>query len=212
MNESSIKRRRGRPKKEQTGFSETKAALIRTGMEILTEKGFAATGIDAILRTVNVPKGSFYHYFASKEAYGLVLIEHYSSFLSAKLTKALSAEGLEPLARLALFMEQAERSMAKYNYTRGCLVGNLSQEIAQLPESFRDKLGDVLNEWQILVAQCFEHAKQLGHISTEHHCDELAYMFWNGWEGAVMRAKLEQSGVPLQRFSTFFIRSIQMPD
>lgn len=210
MSEHTVKRRRGRPKKEQTGFSETKAALIRTGMEILTEKGFAATGIDAILRSVNVPKGSFYHYFSSKEAYGLVLIENYSSFLKAKLVKALSVEYLDPLARLALFMDQAEVSMRKYSYSRGCLVGNLSQEVAQLPESFRDKLDDVLNEWQALVAECFEQAKLLGHIARETNCGELAYTFWNGWEGAVMRAKLEQSAVPLKLFSEFFIRSIQV--
>ena len=62
-----VKRRRGRPPKHLQGFSETRDALLHSGVEILTEKGFSASGLDEILKRVNVPKGSFYHYFDSKD-------------------------------------------------------------------------------------------------------------------------------------------------
>ena len=52
-------RRRGRPPKPREDISDTRELLLRAGLEVLTEKGFAATGIDEILRRVGVPKGSF---------------------------------------------------------------------------------------------------------------------------------------------------------
>jgi len=63
-------RRRGRPPKEAAGYSETRESLLQAGVEVLTEKGFSSAGIDEILRRVGVPKGSFYHFFGSKEAFG----------------------------------------------------------------------------------------------------------------------------------------------
>ena len=67
MTISKPKARRGRPPKVARSFDDTREALLRCGMEVLTEQGFAATGIDAVLKRVSVPKGSFYHYFDSKE-------------------------------------------------------------------------------------------------------------------------------------------------
>src|SRR4051794_35760219 len=57
--------RRGRPPKRVPSYGETREALIRAGVAALSEKGFSATGLDEILRSVGVPKGSFYHYFPS---------------------------------------------------------------------------------------------------------------------------------------------------
>ena len=65
-------RRRGRPPKDLARpYTETRRELIQAGLALLTEKGYSSVGIDQILRSVNVPKGSFYHYFKSKEAFGL---------------------------------------------------------------------------------------------------------------------------------------------
>lgn len=203
-----VKRRRGRPPKAEAGYSETRVELIRAGMAILTERGLAATGIDQILRSVQVPKGSFYHYFASKEQYGIELVEQYSAYLNAKLQRFLTDSSLPPLARLVAYMRDAEQSMQKYGFARGCLVGNLGQEIGQLPEAFRSVLLSALDEWQLLVEACLREASERGELRRESDCKQLAYVFWNAWEGAVLRAKLERSVTPLRAFSQFFIRSI----
>ena len=83
------KPRRGRPPKNTRDNSDTKAELIRSGLEQLTENGFASSGIDPILKKVGVPKGSFYHYFASKEAFGLAVIESYANYFAKKLDSCL---------------------------------------------------------------------------------------------------------------------------
>ena len=60
-----------------TAPSDTRAHLLAIGYQLIAQKGFTAVGIKQILDTAGVPKGSFYHYFASKEAFGEAIIEHY---------------------------------------------------------------------------------------------------------------------------------------
>jgi len=69
------------------GFNETRESLVRAGLVALTEKGFSATGIDEILKAVGVPKGSFYHYFDSKEAFGAELIDRYGQYFARRLER-----------------------------------------------------------------------------------------------------------------------------
>ena len=208
-NPTPLKRRRGRPPKDQAAFSETKAALIQSGMEILTEKGYSSTGIDEILRKVGVPKGSFYHYFGSKDAFGMELIQNYSSFFNHKLDKFLLDETLSPINRLDAFMNDAMAGMARHEFKRGCLIGNLGQEMGALPESFRDQLKSVFDDWQQRVEHCLQEAKSAGEISADTNCKEAAYVFWTGWEGAVLRAKLERSPAALKAFSQFFLSRLK---
>jgi len=206
---ASKKRRRGRPPKDKAAFSETKAELIRSGMELLTEKGYSSTGIDEILRRVGVPKGSFYHYFGSKDAFGTELIQQYAKFFNHKLDKFLLDDAVLPLDRLDAFMRDAIAGMAHYEFKRGCLIGNLGQEMGTLPASYREQLHDVFKQWQQRVADCLEQAKSAGQIAANTHCYEASYVFWTGWEGAVLRAKLERTPFALQAFSTYFLNSLK---
>lgn len=207
--EAPTKRRRGRPPKDQSNHNETKIALLRSGMEILTEKGYSATGIDEILRKEGIPKGSFYHYFPSKEAFGLALIQYYSDFFKHKLNKFLNDQELSPLSRLVGFIQDANKGMARYNFKRGCLVGNLGQEMSALPEPFREKLKAVFDDWQFSVESCLEAAKLAGEIPKHIDCQQSAYIFWVGWEGAVLRAKLERRPNALIAFSNFYLDTLK---
>lgn len=201
-------RRRGRPPKEAHGNFETREALLRAGVEALTEKGFAATGIDGILRRAGVPKGSFYHYFSSKEAFGAELIDRYGGYFARKLDRFLLDESRPPLARLRAFMADAGEGMARYRYQRGCLIGNLGQEMGALPESYRQRLGQVFADWQARVARCLADARAAGEIPAGADCERLAAFFWIGWEGAVLRAKLEGNAAALDIFAAGFLAAL----
>lgn len=206
---TTIKRRRGRPPKDQAGFSETKAVLIRSGIEFLTEKGYSATGIDEVLRQVGVPKGSFYHYFKSKEDFGLTLIKNYSAFLNHKLDKCFADQTISALGRLELFIKDAHQGMESYSYKRGCLIGNLGQEMSALPDSFREALQNVFASWEAKVEHLLKEAQVADQISHQVDCKKAAYGFWVGWEGAVLRAKLDQKPDALYTFSEFYLNSLQ---
>lgn len=201
-------RRRGRPPKQRDDLSDTRELMLRAGLEILTEKGFTATGIDEILSRVGVPKGSFYYYFESKEAFGLQLIERYGQFFARKLDRHLMNTALSPLNRLHAFVDDALAGMCRHDYRRGCLIGNLGQEMGSLPESFRDQLKDTFEDWQDRFAECLLEAQNVGELSDKAEPNQLAAFFWIGWEGAVLRAKLEQSAKPLELFASYFFASL----
>ncbi len=181
---------------------------MRAGLEVLTEKGFSATGIEEILGRVGIPKGSFYHYFESKEAFGLELIGRYGEFFARKLDRHLRNPALSPLDRLHAFVDDAKAGMARFAYRRGCLIGNLGQEMGSLPESFRARLKDTFEDWQSRFSACLAEAQKAGQLAPDADTRQLAAFFWIGWEGAVLRAKLEQSAAPLEVFAEFFFASL----
>jgi TetR/AcrR family transcriptional repressor of nem operon len=205
-----LKRRRGRPPKTQPDGIETRERLLQSGLEILTEKGFSATGLDEILRRVSVPKGSFYHYFGSKNEFGSALIRRYAEYFGHKLDRILQDENHSPLDRMKLFVTNAETGMVRHEFKRGCLVGNLGQEMGNLPEFFREQLKAVFVDWEDRVENCLEAAKIARQISPEVDCKKLAEVFWVGWEGAVLRAKLEQCSKPLLMFTDFYFAAISV--
>ncbi|WP_375738320.1 TetR/AcrR family transcriptional regulator [Pseudomonas boanensis] len=200
MNETLQKPRRGRPPKVTREFPDTRAALVRCGMEILTEQGFVATGIDAVVKRTGVPKGSFYHYFASKEAFGQAVLESYAGYFAHKLDRCFLQKSVPPLQRLRNFVEDAKSGMIRYQFRRGCLVGNLGQEVAVLPESFPERLESTLRSWEQRLATCLRDAQGAGELAPDADCEGLAAFFWIGWEGAVQRARLVQRCTPLDVF------------
>jgi len=208
MTTSKPQARRGRPPKVARSFDDTREALLHCGMEVLTEQGFAATGIDAVLKRVRVPKGSFYHYFDSKEAFVQQVLQRYAAYFARKLDRWLLDESVLPLRRLSNFVEDAKAGMARHQFRRGCLVGNLGQEITALPASFRQTLENVLLDWQVRLANCLTEAVHLGQLRQDSDCDALAAYFWIGWEGAVLRAKLVQDAQPLDTFATGFLNGM----
>jgi TetR/AcrR family transcriptional repressor of nem operon len=208
MTEANSRPRRGRPPKVERDFDDTRSALIRCGMEILTEQGFMSTGIDTVLKRVGVPKGSFYHYFDSKEAFGQAVLESYAAYFAHKLDRWLLQDDVPPLQRLHDFVEDAKAGMARYQFCRGCLVGNLGQEVAILPESYRLQLEATLCSWQERLARCLREAQVAGDLSAQADCEALAAFFWIGWEGAVQRARLTRDNVPLDVFFKGFLAGL----
>lgn len=202
-------RRRGRPPKDGRAQAETRERLLRSGVAILTEKGFAAVGLDEILSSVSVPKGSFYHYFASKDEFGLALIDVYAAYFAAKLDRWFTDTSRPPLQRLRDFVEDAKAGMERHEFRRGCLVGNLGQEMGVLPEVFRARLRSVFLDWQARTARCLEAARDAGEIAPEDDSDTLAAVFWIGWEGAVLRAKLERGPDALDVFARGFFAALR---
>lgn len=196
--------RKRRQSRRQANLVDSRELLLRSGLEVLTEKGFSATGIDEILRRVGVPKGSFYYYFDSKEAFGLALIDRYADFFAHKIDRHLNNTQLAPVDRLRSFVGDAIASMARFDFRRGCLIGNLGQEMGALPESFRARLKEVLVDWQARFAVCLAQAQETATLSKSVDVNQVAVFFWIGWEGAVLRAKLEHSPAPLELFADFF--------
>jgi TetR/AcrR family transcriptional regulator, transcriptional repressor for nem operon len=190
---------------------DTKRALVWCGTELLTERGFQVTGIDEVLRRVGVPKGSFYHFFANKHEFGEAVIQNYVEYYERKMARIFDDEATSPLSRLRAFVEDAKRGMLKYGYRRGCLIGNLGQELASLDDAFREQLEAVLVAWERRVEGCLRLAIEAGELAPDSDAAAVSRFFWIGWEGAVLRAKLTRNAEPLDQFAGMFFAMLAPP-
>lgn len=197
-------RKRGRPRAAAADQAARKA-LLRAGLAHLTERGYSSVGIDEILQSAGIAKGSFYYHFGSKAAFGQALIDAYHDYFAGKLDAWFGRTDLAPLERVRGFIADAEAGMAQHGFRRGCLIGNLGQEMAVLPPAFAARLVEVLEDWQARTARCLHEAQGAGEVPMHHDPARLAGFFWIGWEGAVLRAKLERSPEPLRIFADGFL-------
>lgn len=187
---------------------DTRTELVRCGVELCTEKGFQVSGINDLLQRVGAPKGSFYHYFLSKHEFGEAVIDAYAEYFARKLSRHLDDNTRRPLARLADFVDEARKGMTKFDYKRGCLVGNLGQGLSGLDEDFRIRLEAVLRSWERKTAECLREAVESGDLSADYDPETLANFFWIGWEGAILRSKLTRSAAPMQLFADIFFGKV----
>lgn len=178
----------------------TKIELLEAGMKFMQEKGYTNSGLQQVLDAVGVPKGSFYHYFESKEDFALQIIQHYDCNYTEEVLGCLRDQRHTPLERMRNYCLAGREKIQKGSCTGGCLIGNLSQEMASQSERLRQKLDEVFIRWRDLFASCIAEGQQCGQIDRRFGSEELAELFLSGWEGAVLRAKSTRSIRPLDNF------------
>ena len=187
-----------------------KQALIRSGLELMTSNGYMSSNLENILKAVGVPKGSFYYYFKSKEDFGSEILESYNGYFTEKIDKHLLNRNIDsPLERILAFSADAIDGMQKYDFKRGCLIGEFMQETALLPDTYNTRIKDILSNWEKRIAACLSEAQEKKEIKPQLNCEELSSFFWIGWEGAVSRAKLEKNKWPLDKFMQNFLLFIK---
>lgn len=179
---------------------DTRSEIVRIGTSLIYRQGYNATGIDAILKEAGVPKGSFYHYFKSKEEFGLAVIDHFAEGFVLRLDTFLKDEEVTPLNRLRNFLESGLARVSQNACTRGCLIGNLGQEMADQNERFRDRLNGIFAMWRQHVADCLREAQRVGELAGDLDADMAAGVLLSGWEGAILQAKVTKSPQPMRDF------------
>ncbi len=191
---------------------DTKTELIKVGMELIGTQGYNATGIGAVLKQAGVPKGSFYHHFESKEEFGLTIIEMFTEKFLKRLDVYLSDDSLTPLNRLRTFLEKGLEQAESHQFTTGCLIGDLAQELAAQNERLRIRLDKVMRSWGDRFAVCLREAQQAGEVSPATDPDKVAGLILTGWEGALLRAKVMKSSQPVRDFiDTLFTTVLKTP-
>lgn len=188
--------------------NDTRAELIRVGSDIIAHRGFNSTGINVVLKEAGVPKGSFYYYFSSKEDFGLAVIDDFAAAYNDQLDRTLGNPAIPPLERIRQYLEMAIEDMTTCDFCRGCLIGNLGQELAGQNESFRLRLDAIFTNWQDRFAQCLDEARGRGDIPGSADPRALAQLLQMGWQGATLRAKVSKSVAPMQQFAAMFFDQI----
>ena len=175
----------------------TKRRLLDVGLATLLERGYNATGIQDLLVATNVPKGSFYHHFGSKEDFALQVIDRYVAELHVLLDQSLGELDRAPLDRVRLFFERLLALYASQCYL-GSLIGILGQELAAVSTAFRRRIEAAFDGIARRLAEPLEEARRRGDMPSENDPLLTATLLIDCWEGAAMRSRLLRSPVPLE--------------
>jgi TetR/AcrR family transcriptional repressor of nem operon len=179
----------------------TRENLIEVGLRLIRSAGYTATGINQILEAAADPKGSFYHHFSTKDEFVLEVIRRYVAGEQERLERLLDDSNLPPLKKLRRYFKDLILTYGtRGGPLVGCLLGNLSLEIAPHHTEIRNLLRQAFDGWQDAIAKTLREAVEQKELPRGAKTDELAALLVNGWEGAQVRAKAEQSDKPLQLF------------
>jgi len=170
--------------------------------------GYNASGIDAILKEAKVPKGSFYHFFKSKEDLGIAVIDLYGEALEQRLDSFLTDRDVAPLDRIHNFFEAGLQHLTQNECTKGCLLGNFGQEMSDVNERFRFRLDEIFNTWRKRFADCLREAQAAGTLSKELDPEVVAYFLLSGYEGAILSSKVMRSPRPMRDYIKVLFSSI----
>lgn len=174
--------------------------ILSVGQEFVQANGFNACSVQDIAQAANIPKGSFYSYFDSKEAFAVEILRAYWARI-LELDRLING-------RAATLVEHFE-ALANYHeenfFVKGCLLGNLALELGGNNAVVRGTLLEILNEWKNLLLTK-AHAEFPNKTETE--LKQLADVCISGFEGAVMQAKLLKSNTPFLSFKNIFLKQI----
>ncbi len=178
-------------------------ALIEAGLELFTHQGFGATGVQEIADRAEVPKGSFYNYFESKEDFMIAVVQHYRELACLELARLFGELPGTPREKLVGFFETARQQLVDADFGGGCLAGRLCQELAGEHPLVREPLNHAFDCMGATIAEILEAARTEGEIAFSEDPAELAEFLHNGWQGATLRAKAAGSDQPLRNFQRY---------
>ena len=182
--------------------------LLDCGERLIANKGFVGVGLAEILSTAGVPKGSFYHYFGSKERFGEELLVRYLDRYLAQLDALLGAAGSPDSARARLMRYWSYWNVAQCNSApegggesgggTKCLIVKLSAEVADMSETMRLTLRDGTQRVVQRLAQCLEEARADGSVPASLDAPATALTLYELWLGASLLAKLHRDASPFE--------------
>ena len=171
---------------------DTRQHIIDCGRQLIAAKGFVGVGLAEILSTAGVPKGSFYHYFVSKEAFGEALLEDYFDHYEDSLFAFSAPPGRSGAQCLLAYFEHWVEAQQGADRAEQCLIVKLAAEVSDLSETMRHSMlagtQAILRHLTKLVAA----GQADGSIGSRDAPDALALFLYQAWLGASLLAKLKR--------------------
>ncbi|WP_198034140.1 TetR/AcrR family transcriptional regulator [Acidihalobacter ferrooxydans] len=177
-------------------YDDTRQRILDSGHRIMAAEGFSSVGLNKILQAAGVPKGSFYHYFKSKEQFGQSLLEDYFRHYLALMDQSFSDANVPALQRLMGYWEHWLSNYESTCQDQQCLVVKLSAEVADLSESMRLTLRDGTDRIIGRLAKCIADGvadKSLPALDPL----PVATLLYELWLGASLLTKLHRNSEPL---------------
>lgn len=185
----------------------TKERMLKAGLSMLLRHGYNDLGIQAVLKETGMPKGSFYHHFASKEDFALQVVERYMDEVHNGFDELLGDHSLAPLDRVRKFFESTRDKYREDGYL-GCMLGGLGQELSGVSPVFQEKIEACLSAIASRIADCMEQAQASGDLPPGADPRHMANLVVNCWEGAALRSRLLRDPAPLNSMLDFYFSAV----
>ncbi|MGP3921215.1 TetR/AcrR family transcriptional regulator [Nonomuraea sp. 10N515B] len=180
-----------------TRTTDARRIILDTAQRIMARKGYSAVGINEVLAGAGVPKGSFYHYFASKDAFGEALLKDYFADYLADMDRVLAPSGQSSAERLMAYWEQWRQTQSVEECQGKCLAVKLGAEVADLSESMRLALKEGTSAIVDRIEQLITSGLEDGSLSVDGEARDVAQALYDMWLGASVMAKIHRSPAPL---------------
>ena len=177
-------------------YSDVRAGILATGQRIMAGKGYSAVGLNEILTAAGVPKGSFYHYFGSKDAFGVALLENYFEDYLTEFDRILAQPGLTMAQRLMDYW-QLWRASQSYEDCQGkCLAVKLGAEVADLSEAMRLALQRGTEGIVSRLSRAIAAGVDEGSLAIDGDAASVARSLYQLWLGASIMVKIARTAQP----------------
>jgi TetR/AcrR family transcriptional regulator, transcriptional repressor for nem operon len=170
--------------------------IVRAAIRLFHEFGYNGSSVQDITVAANVPKGTFYNHFKSKELLALEALRVYTDTIC--ITRLPDGPG-SPLGRLRRHFEDIADEYAKAKFKNGCLIGNFAAEVSNKPK-LRQAAHEYLDRWAAAIALIIREAQGLNEISGSFNADELARYLIDSFQGTTLRTKLRRDKTPIEEF------------
>lgn len=195
-----------------TPVSQVKRNILDVAQVLISKKGFSAVGLSEVLQAAKVPKGSFYHYFGSKDAFGVALLEAYFEAYLGEMAGIFQRSGLTESEKLNLYFRKWIENQTGQTESGRCLAVKLGAEVADLSEPMRL----ALQHGTARIIECLASAISRGILETSlkptDSPERTALQFYSLWLGASVMAKITDDSGPFEDAISLTNEALLQPD
>jgi TetR/AcrR family transcriptional repressor of nem operon len=175
--------------------------ILAKGAQVMTRRGYHGTGVQEIVQAAGIPKGSFYHYFASKEDFALQALAFTYQPRLQRYADALSNPVLSPRTRiLGYYSDLLQHFSQQERLEYHCFIGSLSFEMNELLPAIGAQVEAILQASALTLQHCLEEAQAAGELAADEDCANLAAFIANAWQGVLTRLKVGSQTRPVEEF------------
>jgi TetR/AcrR family transcriptional repressor of nem operon len=176
--------------------SDVRDNILAVGQRIMSGKGFSAVGLNEILTEAKVPKGSFYHYFGSKDAFGEALLSNYFDGYLAEMDGVMGQPGATMAQRLSNYFDMWRANQSFLDCQGKCLAVKLAAEVADLSETMRAVLNQGTAAIITRLSAAIESGAADGSLAIDDEPRQVAESLYQLWLGASVMVKIVRSTAP----------------
>lgn len=185
-----------------------KQNLLSIGIDMLSKKGYNATGVQELVNAAGIPKGSFYNYFESKEDFAVKVLEKYTKEEILFTEAIIHDKSRTPLQRIEKLIDERIQRVIDSNFSKFCLVTSLGDEMSHVSSLIARSISNSISKLNSPVINCLTEAQHMGEIKLNLDVKQLGEFIENSWRGTIVSVKANKSPELLSSYKKFIMNNL----